>query len=115
MLAAGLAEGYLTSLGIHQLYENTKKTSFWDFTDGPDANLTKFMNEQDQYMNDQIAKNLHDPFWKYASLLQQQLEGLQMGYNLSALDHHVPIYKDSWPFKFLNMVGDLLDLKSALS
>ena len=104
MLAAGLAEGYLTSKGIHQLYENTKKTSLWDFTNGPDENLTKFMEEQEQYMKSMIAQNPQDPFWKYASLLQRQLEGLQIGYNLTALTNGIPIYKDSWPFKFLNMV-----------
>ena len=104
MLAAGLAEGYLTSKGIHQLYENTKKTSLWDFTNGPDDNLTTFMEAQEKYMDSMIAQNPHDPFWKYAALLQRQLEGLQMGYNLTALVNGLPIYKDSWPFKFLNMV-----------
>ena len=115
MFAAGVAEGYLTSLGIYQLYTNIQNTSFWDFTDGPQPNLVKFMKDQQNYMDRQIASNPDDPFWQYAALLPQQLSGLQFGYNLTAASHGIPTYTDSWPFVFLNLVGDLLDLMSALS
>lgn len=115
MFAAGLAEGYLTSLGIYQTYKNIENTSLWDFTRGPPKNLQKFMDDQASYMNEQINKNKNDPFWQYADLLREQLSGLQYGYNLSAPLYYIPTYFDSWPFVFLNLVGDLLDLMSALS
>eukprot|EP00484_Ammonia_sp_Unknown_P028596 CAMPEP_0197037422 /NCGR_PEP_ID=MMETSP1384-20130603/14642_1 /TAXON_ID=29189 /ORGANISM="Ammonia sp." /LENGTH=534 /DNA_ID=CAMNT_0042467725 /DNA_START=20 /DNA_END=1621 /DNA_ORIENTATION=- len=115
MFAAGVAEGYFTSLGIYQLYTNIQNTSFWDYTNGPPQNLQTFMQQQATYMNQQIAKNPTDPFWQYADLLRQQLSGLQYGYNLTAASNGVPTYTDSWPFVFLNLVGDLLDLQSALN
>ena len=113
--AAGVAEGYLTSLPIYQTYQNIINTSFWDFTDGPEPNLVEFLDEQSTYMNEQISQNQNDSFWQYAALLQQQLSGLQYGYNLTAPNYDIPTYNDSWPFQFLNLAGDLLDLMSALS
>ena len=115
MFAAGVAEGYLTSRGIFQTYSNIQNTSFWDFTDGPQPNLVAFLDEQQKFMDTQIAANPNEPFWQYAALLKQQLSGLHFGYNLSAPSHAVPTFTDSWPFVFLNLVGDLLDLISALS
>ena len=115
MFAAGVAEGYLTSLGIHQIYQNIQNTSLWDFTSGPPDNLQKFMTEQQNYMCKMISQNKEDPFWQYADLLNYQLSGLQHGYNLTAPLNGIPTYMDSWPFVFLNLVGDLLDLMSALS
>ena len=72
MFAAGVAEGYLTSKGIYQLYTNIQDTSFWNFTDGPPANLQKFMNEQAEYMDQAINANGNVPFWQYADLLREQ-------------------------------------------
>ena len=77
--------------------------------------LQKFMNEQAQYMDQAIKANRNVTFWQYADLLREQLSGLQYGYNLTAKANGVPTYTDSWPFVFLNLVGDLLDLMSALS
>eukprot|EP01084_Bolivina_argentea_P095043 170870_1 len=116
MFAAGVAEGYLTSLQIHQHYQNLKNTSFWDFTNGAPTDLIQFMGEQDNYMIEMInqAENKYDPFWQYANLLRYQLSGLQSGYNMTASRHNAPTYTSSWPFVFLNLAGDLLDLMSYL-
>ena len=115
MFAAGAAEGYLTSLGIHQIYQNILNTSIWDFTNGPPDNLKKFISDQQDYMMKMVSQNKDDPFWQYADLLNYQLGGLQYGYNLTAPSNNIPTHSDSWPFVFLNLVGDLLDLMSALS
>eukprot|EP01084_Bolivina_argentea_P255919 430647_1 len=113
MFAAGVAEGYLTSLGIYELYSNIQ--SFWNFTNGPPANLVQFMNTQQAYMNQQIEKNKNNPFWQYANLLNYQLSGLQTGYNMTAPNYKIPTYKDSWPFVFLNIAGDLEAIQYALN
>lgn len=116
MYAAGYAEGYLTSKQIYQTYQNTINASgLWNFVDGPTPELVTFMDEQKSYMASMIEKNTDDPFWQYANLLNEQIAGLQAGYNASAAKYGVPTYNSSWPFEFLNLVGDLLDLMSALS
>ncbi|ETO06411.1 hypothetical protein RFI_30985, partial [Reticulomyxa filosa] len=125
MYAAGLAEGYLTSVRIYEIYMNTYNVSgLWDFTNGPSATLREFLNTQQQYMDSQIeAHSSNDQFWWYAKLLQEQFNGLWYGYNLSITEGYVkqqngsmvPIFNDSWPLQFLNLVGDLLDLMSALN
>jgi len=115
--AAGVAEGYLTAVGINALYGNLQNTSFWDFTHGPPDNLQQFLNQQSTYMSEQIAQNPTDPFWSYANLLRHQLSGVQFGYNASAPHYGLPTYAEpnAWPFVFLNLVGDLLDLTAALN
>merc|ERR1719229_1598394 len=81
---------------------------------GPTPQLTKFMDNQTAYENMMIKNNPKDPFWMYADGLQSQLAGLQYGYNLTAKENGVPTYKSSWPFVYLNLVGDLIDLNQCI-
>ena len=61
MFAAGLAEGYLTSLRIYQAFHNLVDGGI--YAKGPTPELQKFMNNQSTYEAMMIKNNPTDPFW----------------------------------------------------
>lgn len=73
--AAGIAEGYLTSDRLYQMYENTVVTETWDYTHGPSKKLQNFLDTQQEWMTQMIANNGDDPLWKYVAILREQMNG----------------------------------------
>ena len=71
MFAAGLAEGYLTSLRIYQAFHNLVDGGI--YANGPTPQLEKFMNNQTNYMNMMIKNNPTDPFWMVCSVQIQYI------------------------------------------
>lgn len=109
MYYAGVLEGCLTGVRIHQ-HLQSMKTYF--FQNGPvPSDVLDFLNTQNSWTDTQVKEKASTSrYWQYVGLLQQQLKGLADGvkqchpdFNMSELDMQI-----------LQATGDLLDIIPAL-
>uniref|UniRef100_A0A7N8XZN9 Phospholipase B-like n=1 Tax=Mastacembelus armatus TaxID=205130 RepID=A0A7N8XZN9_9TELE len=102
---AGYLEGFLTAQQIMDHYTNMYPQLIHD----PKvlSPVQSFMSKQDSWVREQVKLNKSsDPLWRHAGFIIAQMDGLQAGVADWA--------KWSPLTKFLNAVGDLLDLIPAL-
>ncbi|XP_043400536.1 phospholipase B-like 1 isoform X2 [Chelonia mydas] len=111
MYAAGFLEGYLTA---PRMYDHTSNL-YPQLIKNPTilSSIQEFMGKQDQWTRQQIKNNKDDPFWRHAGYVIAQLDGLYMGAQEWA-KHHKQRPLSVFDVRFLNAVGDLLDLIPAL-
>lgn len=104
--AAGFLEGYLTQAQIFDHHTNVLSV-FSELKNGPSKELTAYISNQTQWMDNQIKANPSDRFWQQVAMVLEQYRGLMDGYNSAA-----PSDKqlESFAFFILNGCGDLFDL-----
>lgn len=110
--AAGLLEGVLTAVRIHEHYESLVggwlMSQFSGQTSIP-PKYTEWMTTQDQWLRQQIATNNSDWFAQI-SFIVSQFDGLVEGYGLTNQSR-----LSTMDFAVLNAIGDFLDLVPALN
>ncbi|KAG6924687.1 phospholipase B domain containing 1 [Chelydra serpentina] len=111
MYAAGFLEGYLTA---PRMYDHTSNL-YPQLIKNPTIlrRVQEFMGKQDKWTRKQIKNNKDDPFWRHAGYVIAQLDGLYMGAQEWA-KYHKQRPLSVFDVRFLNAVGDLLDLIPAL-
>ncbi|XP_070580330.1 phospholipase B-like 1 [Ptychodera flava] len=112
MYAAGFLEGALTAERIYQNYLNMHAFYFGGEKQSLEPKVKKFFDEQETWTRSMIAKNPNDQFWRSIALIVAQLDGLVDGYSNNPYQNKS---LERFAFQMLNSVGDLIDLRHALS
>ncbi|CAL1534213.1 unnamed protein product [Lymnaea stagnalis] len=113
MFAAGFVEGVLTAEQMEYQFINLFDTFF---PTPVDENLLKELDQwfiKQRHWADNMIKSYPDnPFWRHASYIFAQLDGLLAGYKSTLSKSNVTL--DLFALNFLNANGDLFDLLKVL-
>uniref|UniRef100_A0ABM0MB20 Phospholipase B-like n=1 Tax=Saccoglossus kowalevskii TaxID=10224 RepID=A0ABM0MB20_SACKO len=112
MYAAGYLEGALTAERIYQHYVNIHSLFLGKGKEDLERKVRIFFNKQEDWVRQQISDNLSSEYWKAVSVIIAQLDGLVDGYTAYPYENKT---LDRFAFQLLNGVGDMIDLRDALS
>ncbi|GFO31413.1 phospholipase b-like [Plakobranchus ocellatus] len=111
MFAAGFIEGVFTAKQMEYNYANLVPAM--GIGNPLLEKLRTWFVEQQNWTNMMIKKHSEDPFWRHVSYVNAQLDGLFAGYK--SVQKNSTNALDMFALKFLNGVGDVIDLRYALS
>ena len=112
--AAGVLEGRLTAKHIYNQATNLAGITFAKTNGTAPANVVSFMKAHDTWMRSEAAsKNSTSAFWRQASGIIAQFDGLMAGYHMASMLGEVPPL-DFFAFQLLNALGDLFQIIPAV-
>lgn len=110
MYGAGFLEGALTADLIYNYYQNIYIIEYNN--SALPASVLNWMEQNQQFMAQQIKQNPTDPYWMHVSLILTQLQGTLDGYNAySKADRQMTFTE----FMVINMDGDMDDVMTAMN
>lgn len=113
--AAGWLEGHVTSEVLYMYWQNTVD----GYCDGKEKlcdKIEEFVNKNTKWVHGKLKEHRHhgsNPYWHQLSLIYDQLEGLEHGYDDKARRTKAPMIPHRDLF-WMNIFGDLEDLEPAL-
>eukprot|EP01132_Coremiostelium_polycephalum_P001555 gene1555-1973_t len=109
--AAGYLEGFITQAMIYQNWNNMFVNEYKNTTATPA--VQNWINDNIQYIEQQIQNNPNDPYWIHVNLVWTQLLSMIDGYNDATTDSSQEL--ELIDFLLMNMDGDMGDLGPALN
>jgi hypothetical protein len=111
MYGAGFLEGAISRDIIYAYYLNLFYGEY--NSTGMSTSVVNWINENIDFMKEQIKSNPSDPYWAHIGLILTQLAGVVDGYNSYTEDKSKKL--SFMQFMLINMDGDMEDLLDALN